>query len=55
MKQLKMAENVRGKIYLKDGDDIGSKFQLFEMENLRIVERNKQHRKGKEYIVVIPK
>ena len=45
----------RGKIYLKDSDDIGSRYQLVEIENLHIVERNKQHRKGKEYIVFIPK
>jgi len=45
----------RGKIYLKDSDDIGSRYQLFEIENLHIVERNKQHRKGKGYVVFIPK
>ena len=45
----------RGKIYLKDSDDIGSRYQLFEIENLHMVERNKQHRKGKGYIVFIPK
>ena len=25
----------RGKIYLKDSDDIGSRYQLFEIENLQ--------------------
>jgi len=45
----------RGKIYLKDSDDIGSMYQLFEIKNLHLVERNKQHRKGKGYIVFIPK
>jgi len=46
---------VCGKIYLKDNEDIGSRYQLFEVENLHIVERNKQHRKGKGYIVFMPK
>jgi hypothetical protein len=46
---------VRGKIYLKNSDDVGSRYQLFEIENLHIVERNKQHRKGKGYIVFIPR
>ena len=45
----------RGKIYLKDGNDIGSRYELFEIENMHLVERNKQHRKGKGYIVFIPK
>lgn len=46
---------VRGKIYLQDSDDIGSIYQLYEVENLHIVGKNKQHRKGKGYIVFIPK
>jgi len=46
---------VRGKIYLKNDNDIGSRYQLFEIENIHLVERNKQHRKGKGYIVFIPK
>lgn len=46
---------VRGKIYLKNDNDIGSRYQLFEIENLHLVEINKQHRKGKGYIVFIPK
>ena len=45
----------RGKIYLKDSNDVGSIYQLFEIENLHIVEGNKQHRKGKGYIVFIPR
>jgi hypothetical protein len=45
----------RGKIYLKDDTDIGSRYQLFEIENLHLVGKNKQHRKGKGYIVFIPK
>ncbi|MFQ6137063.1 MAG: hypothetical protein ACE5PM_07780 [Candidatus Hydrothermarchaeales archaeon] len=45
----------RGKIYLRDADDIGLRYQLYEVENLHIVDRNKQHRKGKGYIVFIPK
>ena len=46
---------IRGKIYLKDPDDIGSRYQLYEVENLHIVDRNKQHMKGKGYVVFIPK
>jgi len=45
----------RGKIYLKDSDDIGCKYQLFELENLHLVGKNKQHKKGKGYILFIPK
>ena len=45
----------RGKIYLKNSDDVGSKYQLYEAENLHIIDRNKQHRTGKGYIVFIPK
>ena len=45
----------RGKIYLKDDEDIGSRYQLFEIENLHLVGKNKQHRKGKGYLVFIPK
>ena len=46
---------IRGKIYLKNDNDIGSRYQLFEIENLHLVERNKQHRKRKGYVVFIPK
>ncbi|MDG6218873.1 MAG: hypothetical protein QCI00_05490 [Candidatus Thermoplasmatota archaeon] len=46
---------IRGKIYLKDDTDIGSRYQLFEIENLHLVGKNKQHRKGKGYLVFIPK
>ena len=46
---------IRGKIYLKDNNDIGSRYQLFEVENLHLVEKNKQHKKGKGYIIFIPK
>lgn len=45
----------RGKIYLKDENDIGSRYQLFKVENLHLVGKNKQHKKGKGYIVLIPK
>ena len=44
----------RGKIYLKDDGNIGSRYQLFEIENLHLVGKNKQHSKGKGYIVFIP-
>jgi hypothetical protein len=46
---------VRGKIYLKNDKNVGDRYQLFEVENLHLVERNKQHRKGTGYIVFIPK
>ncbi len=45
----------RGKIYLKDSDDMGLIYQLYEVENLHIVDKHKQHKKGKGYIVFIPK
>jgi hypothetical protein len=45
---------VRGKIYPKNDKNIGDRYQLFEVENLHLVERNKQHRIGKGYIIFIP-
>ena len=45
----------RGKIYLSNSDDIGLLYQLYEVENLHIVDKHKHHRKGKGYIVFIPK
>ena len=45
----------RGKIYLKNSDDTGLMYQLYEVENLHIVDKHKQHKKGKGYIVFIPK
>jgi hypothetical protein len=45
----------RGKIYLKDNNDIGSRYQLYEVENLHLVDRDKQHKKGKGFVVFIPK
>jgi hypothetical protein len=45
----------RGKIYLKGDQDIGSKYQLFEIENLHLIGKNKQHKKGNGYIVTTPK
>jgi hypothetical protein len=29
---------VRGKIYLKGSDDIGSRYQFFEIENIHLIE-----------------
>jgi hypothetical protein len=46
---------VRGKIYLKNDKNIGDRYQLFEVENLHLVERNKQHRMGAGYIIFVPK
>ncbi len=46
---------VRGKIYLTNDENIGDRYQLFEVENLHLIERNKQHRKGTGYIIFIPK
>jgi hypothetical protein len=45
----------RGKIFLKNSDDTGLIYQLYEVENLRIVDKHKRHKKGKGYIVFIPK
>lgn len=45
---------VRGKIYLKDNNDIGSRYQLYEVENLHLIGTDKQHKKGKGFIVFIP-
>jgi hypothetical protein len=42
---------VRGKIILKNDKNIGDRYQLFEVENLYLIERNKQHTKGKGYII----
>ena len=46
---------IRGKIYLKNDKNIGDNYQLFEVENLHLIERDKQHRKGKGYIIFILK
>jgi len=46
---------VRGKIYLKNDKNIGDRYQLFEVDDLHLIERNKQHRRGKGYIIFIPK
>ena len=46
---------VRGKIYLTNDKNIGDRYQLFEVENLHLIERNKQQRKGTGYIIFIPK
>lgn len=46
---------IRGKIYLKNSDYVGLVYQLYEVENLHIVDKHKRHRKGKGYIVFIPK
>lgn len=43
----------RGKIFLKDSDDIGSIFFLYKVENMHII-KQKQHKKGKGYVVFIP-
>ena len=45
----------RGKIYLTNSDDVGKAYQLYEVENLHIVDKHKRHRKGKGYIVFMPK
>ena len=45
----------RGKIFLKNSDDAGLMYQLYEVENLHIVDKHKRHKKGKGYIVFIPK
>ena len=45
----------RGKIYLPNSDDVGLFYQLYEVENLHMVDKHKRHRKGKGYIVFIPK
>ena len=45
---------VRGKIYLKDSKGIGSRYQLYEVENLHLIGADKQHKKGKGFIVFIP-
>jgi hypothetical protein len=45
---------VRGKIYLKDSNDVGSRYQLYEVENLHLIGTDKQHKKGKGFIVFIP-
>jgi hypothetical protein len=45
---------VRGKIYLKNNKDIGSRYQLYEVENLYLTGADKQHKKGKGFIVFIP-
>ena len=44
---------VRGKIYLKNDKNIGDRYQLFEVEDLHLVERNNQYRKGTGYIIFI--
>jgi hypothetical protein len=46
---------VRGKIYLKNDKNVGDMYQLFEVKDLHLIERNKQHKKGKGYIIFIPK
>lgn len=51
----KCKKYVRGKIYLKNDKNIGDRYQLYEVENLHLVERNKQQRKGTGYIIFIPK
>jgi len=43
----------RGKIFLKDSDDIGSTFFLYKAENMHIIKQG-QHKKGKGYLVFIP-
>lgn len=45
---------VRGKIYLKNNNDIGLRYQLYEVENLHLIGADKQHKKGKGFIVFIP-
>ena len=45
----------RGKIFLKNSDDAGLMYQLYKVENLHIVDKHKRHKKGKGYIVFIPK
>jgi hypothetical protein len=54
-KTSKRKKYVCGKIYLKNDEDIGDRYQLFEMENLHLIERNKQQRKGTWYIIFIQK
>ena len=49
----KVKKYVRGKIYLKNDKNIGDRYQLFEVEDLHIVERNNQYRKGTGYIIFI--
>jgi len=45
----------RGKIYLRNSNDVGSIYQLYEVENIRILSKSKQHRKGKGFILFVPK
>jgi hypothetical protein len=44
----------RGKIYLHNSDEVGSIYDLYEVENMHLVSKRKQHRKGKAYVVFIP-
>lgn len=46
---------VRGKIYLKNADDADLIYQIYEIENLHIVDKNKQCQIGKDYNIFIPK
>jgi len=46
---------VRGKIYLKNDKNNGDRYQLFEVEDLHLVERNNQYRTGTGYIIFISK
>jgi hypothetical protein len=45
----------RGKIYLKDHTDVGSSYHLYKVDKIHIVDKRKRHKKGKGYIIFIPK
>lgn len=45
----------RGKIYLNDNSDTGSKYQLYKVENLNLIGAHKQHKKGKGFVAFILK
>jgi hypothetical protein len=51
----KSKKYVRGKIILKNDKNIGDRYQLFEVEDLHLIERNIQRRKGTGYSIFIPK
>ena len=45
---------LRSKIYFKNSEDVGAVYYLYEVGDLRIIDKHKRKKKGKGYLIFIP-